>query len=389
MEDFRLGQQVEVNVFGLATVTCIASKFGCCGYVRYRSRIGVTYPDGTKYHCEKEQLRLVNRQSRHIAAASNGDDLFTITAVSMNGQERHIPNVSAMSPLLGLKRQIAKQVNQVVPGTSEQVITEQSGRDIDWSAGGEKYLGADMKQADHTTKRTTRTKCIAANLKLTVGENVLEGDEKTMAQLGITGPGVVISFFERASLDKCSQHLLMRDLLVAIHASRTSEAQALVADIFAAYGKSHLAHALKAAYLAGQMEYAQFFFEHCPAEVVFQALSMTTRPGYRPCEGCECYRLVKRETIFQHMAMTQQDSFLKTIHRRLEGRWISKLLEVEASFRDKLRGSVDELLQQGWNAETLVEGWAEKSTNAEYLVSTLDVAPKRRRSRRTRLTRSR
>merc|ERR1712241_729798 len=104
-------------------VTCIAHyRFGCCGYVRYRGKVGVTYPDGTKYHCERNLLHPLVEQAEdehgscmgsHVL--EHGHEPFSLVARSVSGQEYCIPNVTAMLTLSELKQRIAKQVNGALP----------------------------------------------------------------------------------------------------------------------------------------------------------------------------------------------------------------------------------------------------------------------------------
>jgi len=345
MHEFRVGQDVEVINYGSATVTCIAHhRFGCCGYVRYRGKVGVTYSDGTKYHCDRDQLRLVGEGSQYVAGEinnswnpnvyANAHESFTVVALSVNGQSHCISRVKAALTLLELKQRIARKVNETLL----------------------------------TSGRSAKLACCASRLKLFVAEKLLLGDEQTLLQFGIHGPEASITFVQCVS-DRCARNLLLRDLLVSIGRGRMHEAQALVNDVIDANGKAHLAHTLKDAYLGGQYEVAGFLLENCPAEVLFQALSMTTRPGYRPYHTI--FRWINRESIFQHMTMTHQGHFLEIIDRRLSGRWMSKMQQVEAHFWGELVAEADWVRRRVGDEHLIV--WARgRSTNPEHILRQLE-----------------
>jgi len=344
INEFWVGQCLEVVGYGFATVTCIAhGRFGCCGYVRYCGKIGVTYYDGTKYHCDREQLRVVseecqqdeeelNHPLRHHVHA-HAHEPFTVVALAVNGQVYRFSHVKAVLTLLELKQRISKQVNETLA---------LSGR-------GGKFA------------------CCAKKLMLFEGEQVLHGDQQTLMQLGLCGPEVCLTFVQ-CDLDRCGRNLLLRDLLVAISRGRLHEAQALVNDVIDTNGTAHLAHLLKVAYLGRQIAITYFLLENCPAEVLFQALSMTTRPGYRPYHTI--FRWINRETLFQHMAMTYSQHFLEIIYRRLSGRWMSKLQLAEARFRGELSAEADWVRRRVGDEHLSV--WARgRSTNPEYVLRQL------------------
>lgn len=305
----------------------------------------MTYFDGTKYHCERDLLQPLVGQGQYAEdecgsclsshVFEHGHEPFSLVARSLSGQEYCLPNVTAMLTLWELKQRIAKQVNGALPT-------------VGW---------------------TGVSACIAGKLQLAVGERTLQGDKQFLEELGITGSGVVVSFVKRA-VDKRAKNLLVRDLLVAISTYRVHEARSLVNDLVDANGTAHLVHTLKAAYLGGQTEITSFLLEQCPSEVLFQFLSMTTRPGYRPYHTI--FRWINRESILQHMVMTNEHTFLETIYRKLSGRWMSKLQLVELRFRSELAAEADLVCYRA--GVGCLESWANgRSTNPEYILQKLRV----------------
>lgn len=127
-----------------------------------------------------------------------------------------------------------------------------------------------------------------------------------------------------------------------------------------------MAHALKSAYLGRQTEITSFLLEQCPSEVLFQFLSMTTRPGYRPYHTI--FRWINRESMLQHMAMTHRDDFLDIIYRRLSGRWMSKLHLAERRFKEELQDEADLVRRRA--GEGCLASWAGsgRSTNPKYIL---------------------
>jgi hypothetical protein len=259
-ERFKMGQQVKVTStatmgssvsYGMAVVTCHGGYKCCCGYKRTNRGIGVTYDDGSKYHCRADQLLIsdvpVDECGSDICATKNSSSLeprapdgshvnlsserFTLIARTMHGKEHLIPNVSVEMTARELKRRIFLCIG--IPS------------------------------------RTTQILC---------GEQILHG-RRMIGEQGVTGPEAEVTILRRP-MDIKAWNLLLRDLLVAIASNDIMEARHLVEAYIECKGEFRLAHLLQSAYFRINTDIAWFLLENAPAKVLFQALAMNGSRTY-------------------------------------------------------------------------------------------------------------
>lgn len=251
-ESFWLGRRVKVSSFGFATVTCQGGYKCCCGYTRCNRGIGVTYDDGSTYHCDPDQLHpcetswFDSPEANEVSGADSSvatspesysqslNSKITLRAISIDGKEYSIPNVSAEMTLRELKQSLARMI-----GVHSRI------------------------------------------LRILHDERHLVDDKKSLLEYGVTGPSEHVSFV-RCSTDVLFWNLLLRDLLVALSAGETREARYLISAFVECKGGFRLAHALKSAYVSKNVDVARFILENAPAEVLFQALVMKCWRSYSP-----------------------------------------------------------------------------------------------------------
>jgi len=274
--EFKVGQRVEVVSHGLATVTCQGGYKCCVGYKRCNKGIGVTYDDGTKYHCDHQQLRHHEPDDLPCRSEQNfgcplvqlSSAKFTLVATSLDGTENPIPNVSADMTVRDLKQSIARTVG--IPSRTVQIVS---------------------------------------------GEQVLLDEKKTLGSLDITGPGAHVSLFER-TMDPNAWNLLLKDLLVAISSGEVVEARYLLGAFVECKGEFRLAHALSYAYFGGSADISWFLLENAPAEVLFQALVMN---------GARSYRFHVSKPLLWFMYIHEDFDSLSLIGQRLGSKWLGCL----------------------------------------------------------------
>merc|ERR1712048_336640 len=144
-----------------------------------------------------------------------------------------------------------------------------------------------------------------------------------------------------------------RDLLVAIINYQHEEAKLLLHDITRANGKHRLAHTLKIACVAQELGIAQFLFDHCTPDVIFQALSMKLRPKLRSHKRCHWQHMVTSCTLFRFIHESpghfQDDEercrLAKTISTRLAGRRLKRLQAYEKYCRSFQEADPLEILE--------------------------------------------
>lgn len=281
-ERFWLGQRVEVESYGLATVTCLGGYKCCCGYSRSNKGIGVTYDDGRKYHCDARQLLPCDASKpaiAEIAAArpysSESSSVFSIVATSLDGNQYLIPELYPCMTLREFKQCVAGLV-----GTPYRLLHIVN-------------LG----------------QCLAQ-------------DAESIGGLDLARADADISFC-REQADGNFWNILVKELFVAIVSGNTDEARHVMSAFVECKGAFRLAHMLKNAYVTKNTLVADFVLGKASAEVLFQALVMKVSRTYSPSK----YRRrmaphAKPSTpLIGAMYLTGDFSSLCLVGSRLTSKW--------------------------------------------------------------------
>jgi len=310
LDKFKMGQRVEVMPtnpmetwprplsYGMAVVTCHGGYKCCCGYKRINQGIGVTYDDGSKYHCSLDQLRIPDvpidecdsnspsneNSSSPVTRAPDtshmtlSSEKFTLVARTIDGKEHLIPNVSVEMTIQELKRCIFSCTG--IPSRAAQIVC---------------------------------------------GEHVLHG-RRMIGEQGVTGPDAHVTIARRA-IDIKAWNLLLRDLLVAITDNDIAEARHLVNSYVECKGEFRLAHALQSAYFRDNTDVAWFLFENAPAEVLFQALAMNGSRPYNEnrCHGRMCVGGAPSTSLIGFMYVMGDSEALQLVGQRLGAKWYQRL----------------------------------------------------------------
>jgi len=203
-----------------------------------------------------------------------------------------------------------------------------------------------------STTPATKFSCVAQTLHLVVDDKVLVGDDLALFQLGITSSDATVQVC-RCGLGSLAWNNLLKDLLVAISNCHYGKAKMLLRDIREANGKHRLAHTLKTACLAEELAIAQFLFENCTADVIFEALLMTIKPKLRSHKRCHWQHMGTRCTLFRFIHEAQMNFFdeewrlslANIICSRLEGRKLKRLHAYESYCRS-FRRELDHFLRE-------------------------------------------
>lgn len=226
---FKLGEVVTVanseQTSGLGIVTGNAGENACCGCVRNRFSVEVTYSDGSIYHCRPCQLRHSEFQKLPEVRASAASGGFGISAVGMNGDSIMVHGLTPDSPILELRQCLAKQL----------------GEECWWL------------------------------VQICVGETIPKYTH-TLHEIGLAGEQTHAVNFIMKPKDQHAWQWNMAVLLRALRRGDYEEAQRSIEGVVRANRKFHLTHVVKNVCLAGNEDLLEALVYHVPVEVLCQAL---------------------------------------------------------------------------------------------------------------------
>lgn len=326
---FKLGQSVtvsnETESFGLGIVTGNPGENACGGDVRNRFLIEVTYIDGSKYHCVPCQVWPADlpKQSEAGRVRSGG---FSVTAVTLGGEEVVVPGLSSDTLVVELRQRLA------------EIIRERC-----W------WL-----------------------VQLSLDDMLLKDGQSLGGLFFLADEPYKLNFVVRAR-DKWAWQWSMACLLHALRLGEDGEVRKIVEETVAANRKFHLTHVVKKVCLAGQEETIQALLEHIPMESFCQAL-LINRSSIS-----DRYR--KREKpILYHLWEFHNAVFVSLCVKLLEKGCLGKLCELISDERgERIFGST-------WS-HSAIGGWMHvlRETDPQALKATLE-DPKRRPDRCKHLT---